>query len=80
MLAGGGRVQRQQVGAGQVLDVDVVAHAGAVDGGVVVAEQLQLVPLAGGDLQGDRDEVGLRVVPLADRVAVARCTRPATLK
>lgn len=72
MPAGHGGGERQQVGAGQVLDVDVVADAGAVDGGVVVAEELEFLPAAGGDVEGDGDEVGLRVVPFADGEAVAQ--------
>ncbi len=34
----GQRLERGHVPGGEVLDVDVVAHAGAVDGVVVVAE------------------------------------------
>ena len=67
-----GRVQREQVGAGQVFDVDVVADAGAVDCGVVVAEELELLPPSGGHVERDGDEVGLRVVPLADGQPVAQ--------
>ena len=74
------RVEGQQVGGGQVADVDVVADAGAVGGVVVVAEELELLAAAEGDLQGDRDEVGLRVVPLADHRPSGRRSAPATLK
>ena len=60
---------------GEVGDVDVVADAGAVRGRVVVTEQLQLLPLPGGDRKRDRDQVALRVVPLADQRAVAAAVR-----
>jgi hypothetical protein len=54
------------VGAGQVIDVHVVPQAGSVRGGVVGAEQLQVGPLADRHVDRDRDQVGLRVVVLAN--------------
>ena len=54
------------MGLGQVGDVDIVPDAGAVLGGVVVAEDGHRLPLAQGHLEDDGDEVGLRVVGLAD--------------
>jgi hypothetical protein len=64
VFAGLDRGEREQMCRGQVGDVDVVAHAGAIRGGVVVAEEGQLLPLACGHQQGIGDEMGLRVVPL----------------
>ena len=57
--------------AGQVDHVDVVAHAGAVMRGVVVAEDVQLLQLADGDL-GDvgHEVVGDVVGVLADEAAL----------
>ncbi len=53
--------QRLQVGVGQVLHVDVVAHAGAVGCRVVGAEDRDVFALADGDLAGDlRQQRGLR--------------------
>ena len=54
------------MGLGQVGDVDVVPHAGAVPGVVVVAVDGHLLPLAQGHLEDQGDEVGLGVVGLAD--------------
>ena len=56
--------QRRHVALGQVADVDVVAHAGAVGGVVVVAEDLQLRAPAHGHLR----HVGHQVVGRAARV------------
>ena len=78
VLTGHARLQGEHVGPGQVGHVDVVADAGAVRGGVVVAEQSHptprpyppfTVPLhcaaAQGHPQDAGDQVRLRVVPLA---------------
>ena len=46
------------MGVGQVGDVDVVPHAAAVAGVVVVAEDGHLAPLAGGHLGDDGHEIG----------------------
>ena len=58
--------ERGQVCRGQVLDVDVVADAGAVGSGVVVAEERQLAALLGGS-QDVGDQVRLGLVLLAVR-------------
>ena len=55
------------VGGGQVVDVDVVADAGAVGRGVVGAEDVDRLALAERDLQDERDEVRFGVVVFADR-------------
>ncbi len=61
------RVQGQQVRVGQVRDVDVVADAGAVRGRVVVAVDRDVLALPERGLEDQRDQVRLRVVPLAER-------------
>ena len=71
----GGRdpVERRDMAGGEVLDVDVVALAGAVGRGVVVAEDAQPVATTHGDLRDERHEVvgdPLRV--LADRAGRVR--------
>src|SRR5690606_8669868 len=65
VFAGGGGVQGEQVGLGQVGDVDVVADAGAVGGGVVVAVDGDGRAAALGDLEDEGDEVGLGLVRCA---------------
>ena len=62
---GGGGVEGEQVGLGEVGDVDVVADAGAVGGRVVVAEDGDRLAAALGDLEDERDQVRLGVVALA---------------
>src|SRR5580692_11436 len=59
------RLEGEEVRGGQVGDVNVVADAGAVRGRVVVAVHHELVALAAGDLEHDRDQVRLRSMPLA---------------
>ena len=59
-------VQRQNVRLGQVVDMDVVAHTGAVLGGIVVAEDADRLPLLQRHLQDNRNQVGLGVVRLTD--------------
>src|SRR6478609_6315409 len=71
----GGRdpVECRDMAGGEVLDVDVVALAGAVGRGVVVAEDAQPVATTHGDLRDERHEVvgdPLRV--LADRAGRVR--------
>ena len=61
------------MGGGQVVDVDVIADAGAVGRGVVGAEDVDRLALAESDLQDQRDEMRFGVVVLADR-AVGRGT------
>ena len=53
------------MGARQIGDVDVVAHAGPIGRFVVCAEEGQGLALARGDLQEQRDQVGLLPVALA---------------
>ena len=69
------------MGFDEVLDVDVVADAGAVLGGVVGAEEVDVGFFTQGDLEQDGDEVGFGAVVFADgavggaagNVEVARC-------
>jgi len=56
------RIERQKMGVGEVGDVDIVADASAVRGGVIVAEDLDEVTAAEGDIKNQRDEVGLGLV------------------
>ena len=72
----GQKAQGGGVALGQVHDVDVVPHAGAVGRGVVVAEHAQLGPLAGGDL-GDvgHEVVGHASRAFTDQAAVVRAHR-----
>jgi len=72
VLARPDRRQGEQVGGGQVRDVDVVADAGAIRGRVVVAIQQQLVALPVGHLEDDGDQVAFRAVPLAEPAHRAR--------
>src|SRR6056297_444316 len=55
---------RPHVRVGEVRHVDVVADRGAVGGGVVGAVHRDAVALTAGDLQHQRDQVGLGVVAL----------------
>ena len=59
-------IQRQQMRLGQVGDVDVVAHAGAVRRRIVGAEHLQRRPAAERGVDRQRDQVRLRLVILAE--------------
>ena len=59
------RGECEDVGVGEVENVDVVANAGAVGSGVVVAEDEDLVTAAEGDVEYERDDVGLGLVSLA---------------
>jgi hypothetical protein len=45
--------------------MDVVADAGAIGGGVVIAVQHQLTALPASDLKHDRYQVAFRMMPLA---------------
>src|SRR3954471_1550177 len=68
------RVERLHMRIGKVGDVDVISEAGAVRGGIVVAEHLQFAATGGG-LDGARDEVNLgRVIftDLAVRIGTSR--------
>ena len=51
---------------GQVHHMDVVPHAGAVPGGIIVAKDADIGPLAVGHLKDQGDQVGFRVMGLAD--------------
>ena len=51
-------LQGEDVGIGEVLDVDVVSDAGAIRGGIVLAEDLDAGAEAEGDVKQERNEVG----------------------
>src|SRR5262249_56494884 len=79
------RLERRQVSARQVDDVDVVADPGAVPGGIVASEYPHPVANAHGDLSDIRHEVvgnALRVLPYqparvgSDRIEVAQQLAP----
>ena len=72
VAAGHGLLQRQDVRAPEVLDVDVVADRGAVRRRIVGAEDRHGLALARRGLQHERDQVRLGVVVLAR----ARRSRP----
>ena len=57
--------QRQHVRRRQVFDVDVVPDAGAVGGGIIIAENCNVLPLAERHLQDQRDQVCFRAMRLA---------------
>ena len=63
-------LQGKQVGVSQVGDVDVVANAGAVGGGVVVAVDADGLATAEGDVENQGNEVGFRLVGFAAGDAV----------
>jgi len=65
-------LQGQAVRRGQVADVHVVAHAGAVRRVPVIAEDAQRGLAAGGCLEHQRQEVGLRVVRLTGAATLVR--------
>ena len=67
-IAGGAALglKGQNMGFGQVVDVNIVAHAGAARGRPVLAEHLHRLALARGDLQHERDQVGLHRVALPE--------------
>ena len=68
--------QRRQMALGQVHHMDVIPHAGAVRGVVVVAENMQLLQLAHRDLGDVGDQiVGDTVRVLADETAVVGADR-----
>jgi hypothetical protein len=58
-------IEGQDVRGGQVADVDVVADAGAVWGGVIVAEDFDGLAAAEGDVEDERDEMRLGLVGFA---------------
>ena len=57
-------LEGEQMGVCQVGDVDVIADAGAVVGGVVVAEDFDGVATAEGHVEDERDQVGFGLVGL----------------
>src|SRR5262249_22979531 len=61
--------ERGQVRAGEVVDVDIVAHAGAVGRGVIVAEHGQLRATADRDFAGDLGQQRRLLGRLADAAA-----------
>ena len=63
--------QRRHVGRGQIVDVDVIANAGAVGGGIVVAENLDTLALSQRHLQHQRNQMRFRVVVFANRAVGA---------
>src|SRR6056297_2894599 len=58
-----------QMGASQIIDMNVIPDAGAVARGVVVAEHLQTLPVAGRGLEYVWDQMGFRVVRFSDPAA-----------
>src|SRR6185312_4775991 len=68
----GKRRQRQDVGAGEVFDVDVVADAGAVGSRIVVAIDVDAGAAAEGDVENDGDQVRLGFVGFAVSIDRAR--------
>ena len=78
--------QRQQMGVGEILDVDVVAHGGAVGRRPVGAEDHDLVPVAQSNLQHQRNEVRFHhavlavAVPGAGDVEVAQARRTEAIR
>ena len=65
---------------GQVGDVNVVADAGAVGGGVVVAVDADGCAPAESDIENQRNQVRLRLVRFAAGDAFGPSGAPATLK
>lgn len=55
----GQQIHRTQVRIRQVLDMDEVAHAGPIGGIPIGSEETDGIPLSQGDLQDQRDQVGL---------------------
>src|SRR5882672_4087828 len=60
------RFERANVGIRDVEDVDVIANASAVGGGIVRAENIDVRQIAGGGVQDARDEVRLDAMMLAE--------------
>lgn len=63
-------LERFYVSTREIVHVDVVSDARAVGRGIVRAEDLQLRPLSRGGAQGERNQVGLGIVQLADLTAL----------
>src|SRR5712671_3274273 len=54
------------MGLGKVINVNVIANAGAVGRGIIRAEDLDLRPLAKNGLQDERNEMRFRIVIFAN--------------
>ncbi len=67
--------KHRDVRPAQVVHMDIIAQTRAVGGGVVGAEELQVRPLADRHVDRDRDQVGLRVVVLADAAVLGGAGR-----
>src|SRR5579871_4246455 len=59
-------LERQHVSFSQIVDVDVIAHAGAVGRGIIVAEKFEGTTLPGDRLQRAGNQVSFRLVHFAD--------------
>ena len=66
IFAGGEMVESFDVRGGKIVDVDVVADAGAVGRGIVGAEDVQLWALARCGAEGERDQMCFGIVEFAD--------------
>lgn len=51
-----------RVPLGEIGDVDVISNAGAVEGGIIVAEQFKLWPQSGSGFQRQRYQMGFGMV------------------
>src|SRR5208282_5354819 len=58
-------LQCSDVRIGEIVDMDVVANAGAIGGGIVGAVNLQLSSVLGGGRNRQWNQVSLRIVELA---------------
>ena len=58
-------LQPQHVGIGQITDMDVVADAGAIRRRIVIPEDLQIGTLAAHHIEHQRDQMGFRLMVLA---------------
>ena len=65
LVAGGEGVEGEDVGVGEVGDVNVVADAGAVGGVVVFAEDGNTLATSQSNIQDEGDDVGLGLVRFA---------------
>src|SRR5215472_1772439 len=63
-------VQSLNVGAGQIVHVDVVADAGSIRCRIIRAEDLQLRTKTRGRLEREWNQVRLRIMQFADLAAV----------
>ena len=68
-------IESQDMGAGQVVHVDVVPQAGAVGRFVVIAKDSQGSPSTRGRVEGQRDQVLLVSVVFAERTVAPRSGR-----